>query len=93
LTSSSYEVHTAWNLANGKNLVSAMKPQLVICSGGIMGLPAAAAVREKFRQSGSNLQVLHLPSDFSTAKAGQAGVDRIERVTSLFAKSSSLVRV
>ena len=72
LTNSGYEVHTAWNLADGKNLVSAMKPQMVICGAGIMGLPTAAAVLEKFRQSGPNVHVLHLPSDFSTAEAGKA---------------------
>jgi len=86
LTSSGYEVHTAWNLADGKNMVSAMKPQMVICGAGIMGLPTAAAALEKFRQSGPNVQVLHLPSDFSTAEAGHAGVDLVKRVKSLFAK-------
>jgi len=86
LTSSGYEVHTAWNLADGKNLVSAMKPEMVICGAGIMGLPMAAAALEKFRQSYPNLQILHLPPDFSTAEAGQAGVDLVKRVQSLFAK-------
>jgi anti-sigma B factor antagonist len=86
LTSSGYEVHTAWNLADGKNLVSAMKPQLLICGAGIMGLPAAAALLDKFRRSGPNVLVLHLPSDFSTAEAGQAGVDLVKRVQSLFTK-------
>ena len=41
------------------------------------------AALEKFRQSGPNVQVLHLPSDFSTAEAGQAGVDLVNRVQSL----------
>jgi hypothetical protein len=48
-----------------------------------MGLPTAAAALEKFRQSGPDVQVLHLPSDFSTAEAGQAGVDLVNRVQSL----------
>jgi anti-sigma B factor antagonist len=83
LTGSGYEVHTAWNLADGKNLVSAMKPQMVICGAGILGLPMAAAALEKFRQSGPHIQVLNLPSDFSTAEAGQAGVDLVNHVQSL----------
>jgi anti-anti-sigma factor len=85
LTSSGYEVHTAANLADAKNLVSAMKPKVVICGAGLMGLPTAAAALEKFRQSGPSVQVLHLPSDFSTAEAGQAGVDLVNRVQSLLA--------
>ena len=83
LTGSGYDVHTAWNLADGKNLVSAMKPQMVICGAGILGLPMAAAAIEKFRQSGPNVRVIHLPSDFSTAEAGQAGMDLVNRVRSL----------
>ena len=83
LTRSGYEVHTALNLADAKNLVSAMKPQMVICGAGILGLPTAATALEKFRQSGPNVQVLHLPSDFSTAEAGQAGVDLVNHVQSL----------
>jgi hypothetical protein len=33
----------------------------------------AAAALEKFRQSGPNVQVLHLPSDFSTAEGRPSG--------------------
>ena len=58
----------------------------MICGAGIMVLPTAGAVLEKFRQSGPNVQVLQLPSDFSTAEAGQAGVDLVKRVQSFFAK-------
>jgi DNA-binding response OmpR family regulator len=85
LTGSGYEVHTAANLADAKNLVSAMKPQLVICGAGIMSLPTAAVALERLRQSRPHVQVLHLPSDFSTAEAGQAGVDLMDRVQSLLA--------
>jgi anti-anti-sigma factor len=83
LTSSGYEVHTAWNLADAKNLVGAMKPRMLICGAGIVALPMAAAALEKFRQSEPNVHVLHLPSDFSTTEAGQAGVDLVNRVQSL----------
>lgn len=82
LTSSGYEVHTASNLTDGKTLVSATKPQLIICGEGVLGLPAGKSVVEGFRQD-PNLQILHLPPEFSTAEAGQAGVDLVNRVQSL----------
>lgn len=83
LTRSGYEIHTAANLADAKILLSAMRPQMVICGAGMLGMPMAAAALEKFRQSGPNVQVLQLPSDFSTAEAGQAGVDLVNQVRSL----------
>ena len=82
LTNSGFDVHTASNLADGKSLVIAMKPQMVICGSGMLELPAAAAVLEQFRQK-LNVQMLHLPSDFSMAEAGQAGIDLVNRVRSL----------
>ena len=84
LTSSGYEIHTASNLADAKSLVSAMKPKVVICGAGMLVLPTGEAVVEGFRQR-PNLQVLCLPSDFSTADAGQAGTDLVNRVQSLLA--------
>jgi anti-sigma B factor antagonist len=83
LTNSGYEVHTAWNLADARQMVSFMKPKLLICGAGILELPAAAAAIERFRQSGPDIQVLNLPSDFSTAEAGQAGTDLVDSVRSL----------
>jgi anti-sigma B factor antagonist len=83
LTNSGYEVHTAWNLADARQLVGAMKPKLLICGAGILEMPAAAAAIERFSQSGPNIQVLHLPPDFSTAEAGQAGTDLVNSVRSL----------
>jgi len=85
LSGSGYEVHTAWNLADGKNLLNAMKPQMLICGAGISALPMAGALLEKFQQSGRNVQIIYLPADFSTAEAGQAGTDLIDRVKSLLA--------
>jgi anti-anti-sigma factor len=82
LTNSGFDVHTASNLADGKSLVSAMRPQMVICGSGMLELPAAAAVLEQLRQK-LNVQMLHLPSDFSTAEAGQAGIDLVNRIRSL----------
>jgi len=82
LTSAGYEVHTASNLADAKSLVSAIKPKVVIFGAGILGLPTGEAVVEGFRQW-PNVQVLPLPADFSTAEAGQAGTDLVNRVQSL----------
>ena len=82
LTNSGYEVHTASNLADAKSLVSALKPRVVICGAGMLDLPAGIAVVEGFRQR-PNIQILRLPSDFSTADAGQAGVDLVNHIQSL----------
>lgn len=79
-----YAVFTSRYLGEALTLVNVTKPHMVICGPGIPELPTAAAAVEKFRQSGPHVQVLHLPSDFSTAEAGQAGVDLVNRVQSLF---------
>ena len=83
LTSSGYKVHTAWNLMDAKSLVSAIKPQLVICGGGMQGLPTAAAALDYFRERAPKAQILQLPPEFSAAEAGQAGEDLVNRVRSL----------
>ena len=82
LTSSGYAVRTASNLADAKSLVSAIQPKVVICGAGMLGLPTGEAVVERFRQR-PNVQILRLPSDFSTAEAGQAGIELLNRVQSL----------
>jgi len=79
LTGSGYEVHTASNLADAKSLVSAINPRVVICGAGLLALPTGEAVVEGFRQR-PNVQILRLPSDFSTTEAGQAGMDLVNRV-------------
>lgn len=84
LTNSGYEVHLASNPADAKSLVSAMQPKVVICGAGVLELPAGEAMVEGLRQK-PNVQILRLPSDFSTAEAGQAGMDLVNRVQSLLA--------
>jgi anti-anti-sigma factor len=83
LKRSGYEVFTTRHLVDAMTLVHATRPRLVVCGPGMLGLPAGEAAVEKFRQSGSNVQILLLPSDFSTTEAGQAGVDLVNRVQSL----------
>jgi anti-anti-sigma factor len=68
LTSLGYDVHTSSNLVDGKSLVNAMKPKVVICGAGILELPAAEGVFEVFRQR-LNIQILRLPIDFSRLAA------------------------
>ena len=82
LASSGYEVHTASNLADAKRLVSAMQPKVVICGAGMLELPTGDAMVEGFRRR-PNVQILHLPSNFSTTEAGQAGIDLVNRVQSM----------
>ncbi|HZB88014.1 MAG TPA: STAS domain-containing protein [Terracidiphilus sp.] len=82
LASSGYEVQTASTIADAKRLVCAMSPRLVICGAGILALPTGLMLDEWLRER-PNTQVLHLPSDFSTAEAGQAGADLVKSVQSL----------
>jgi len=81
--SSGYEVFTTRRLGDAMTLVQATRPRVVICGPGMLALPTGEAALEKFRQSGPNVQILLLPSDFSTADAGQAGADLVNRVQSL----------
>jgi anti-sigma B factor antagonist len=85
LKRSGYEVFTSRYLGEALTLVSVTRPDVVICGADILGLPTGQAAVEKFRQSGPNVQILHLPADFSTAEAGQAGVDLVNRLQSLLA--------
>jgi anti-sigma B factor antagonist len=83
LTRSGYEVLVTRYVREATILVDAIRPRLVICGPGVLTLPTGQAAVEKFRQSGRNVQIMHLPSDFSTAEAGQAGVDLVNRVRAL----------
>lgn len=83
LKRSGYEVFTTRRLGDAVTLVKAIRPGMVICGPGMKGIPSSEAAIEKLRQSRPNLQILLLPSDFSTAEAGQAGVDLVNRVQSL----------
>jgi anti-sigma B factor antagonist len=80
LTRSGYEVLITRHVGEAATLVKAIRPQLVICGPGILTLPTGEAAVEKLRQSGRNTQMLQLPSDFSSAEAGQAGADLVNQV-------------
>ena len=65
-------------------LVYELLPQKsVICGPGIPGLPGGEAAVEKFRDRSPAYRVLLLFAQFSTADAGQAGVDLVNQVQSL----------
>jgi anti-sigma B factor antagonist len=83
LKGSGYEVTATQFLREVTTLVKALKPSVVICGTGMMALPAGEAAIERLRRSRPNLQVLCLSSDFSSAEAGQAGADLVNRVQSL----------
>ena len=80
LTGSGFEAYTTKNLRDAMTIVNATRPRVVICGPGMQALPTGEAAVKKFSQIGPNVQVLLLPSDFSTAEAGQAGVDVVDRV-------------
>jgi DNA-binding response OmpR family regulator len=80
LTRSGYEVLITRYVGEAATLVKAVRPELVICGPGILTMPTGQAWVEKLRQSGRNVQIMHLPSDFSTAEAGQAGVELLHQV-------------
>jgi anti-sigma B factor antagonist len=78
-----HQVFTSRYLGEAITLVNVTRPDLVICGPGFQKLPTGEEALEKFRQSRPNLQVLHLPPDFSTSEAGQAGADLVNHVQSL----------
>jgi anti-anti-sigma factor len=77
-----YEVFTTRYPSDAVTLVGATRPHIVIYGSGMQTSESAI---EKFRQSVPNVQVLRLPSDFSTAEASQAGTELVDRVRSVLA--------
>ncbi len=75
-----YEVFTTKYLSDAMILIRATKPRIVIYGSGMQTSESAI---EKFRESVPNVQVLLLPSDFSTAEASQAGTELVDRVRSV----------
>ena len=75
-----YEVFTTRYPSDAMILIRATKPRIVIYGSGMQTSESAI---EQFRQSVANVQVLLLPSDFSTAEASQAGTELVDRVRSV----------
>ena len=83
LRRSGYEVFTTRVLEEAMTIMYSQMPHMVICGPGMLELPTGEAAVEKFRNSKPSIPVLLLPPDFSTAEAGQAGVDLVNQVQSL----------
>ena len=58
------------------------RSSLVICGPAMQTNEAAVA---KIRQSAPNVQLLHLPPDFSTSEADRAGPELVNRVRAILA--------
>lgn len=80
LKRSGYEVFTARSPSDAMTLVKATGTRVVILGPGMSTNDSAL---EKFNQGAPNVQLLLLPSNFSTAEASQAGTELIDRVRSL----------
>lgn len=72
-----YEVLTTQHLSDARTLLKATRPSLVICG---PGLRANETAVENLRQSAPHVQLMLLPSDFSSAEASQAGLDLVNRI-------------
>jgi anti-anti-sigma factor len=80
LQRSGYEVFTTRYPSDAVSLVVGTKPGVVVCG---PGMRANESVLEKFGQSAPNVKLLHLPSDFSTSEADQAGSELVSRLRAL----------
>jgi len=77
-----YQVFTTQYPSDAAALAMGARSSLVICGPAMTTNESAVA---KIRQSAPNVQLLHLPADFSTSEADQAGPDLVNRVRSLLA--------
>jgi anti-sigma B factor antagonist len=75
-----FEVKTARFLSDATTLVCAMQPRMIVCGPGVQSTSAAF---EKFRRLLPEVQLLHLPADFHTADASDAGLELVNRVNDL----------
>jgi anti-sigma B factor antagonist len=80
LQRSGYDVFTTQYLSDAVTFAKGARTSLVIFGPGLRSKETAV---EKFRQSAPNAKLLHLPFDFSTSEADQAGLELVNRVRSL----------
>ena len=86
LQRSGYEVFTTQYPSDAVAFAMGARSSLMICG---PGMRTNETVIEKFRQGAPHARVLHLPSDFSTSEADQAGPDLVNRVRSLLAPNGT----
>ena len=79
LARSGYEVLTTRRLSEALTLVKVTRPHLVICG---PGTQANQIVMDGLRTGAIGARLLLLPADFSSADAGDAGANLMERVRS-----------
>jgi anti-sigma B factor antagonist len=77
LKRSGYEVITTRNPSDAQMFVRVTKPHVLICG---PGMKTNDLTMNGFAEINPKLQLLLLPSDFSTAEAGQAGIDLVNRI-------------
>jgi anti-sigma B factor antagonist len=82
LQRSGYQVFTTRYASDALALVVGTRSSLVICGPGVGANQTAI---DKFRQSAPHAKLLHLPADFSTSEAHQAGPELLNRIRSLLA--------
>jgi anti-sigma B factor antagonist len=77
LKRSGYEVITTRNPSDAQLFVRVTRPHVLICGPGMRGNESAM---KAFTEINPKPQLLLLPSDFSTAEAGQAGIELVNQV-------------
>ncbi|HXX45379.1 MAG TPA: STAS domain-containing protein [Candidatus Acidoferrales bacterium] len=82
LQRSGYQVFTTQYPSDAAALAMGARSSLVICGPAMRSNEAAVT---KIRQSAPNVQLLHLPPNFSTSEADQAGPELVNRVRAILA--------
>ena len=77
LKRSGYEAFTTRHPSDAMLFVKATRPRVLICGPGVQTNESAM---KGFREVIPGVQLLLLSSDFSTAEAGQAGIDLVNRI-------------
>jgi anti-sigma B factor antagonist len=80
LKRSGYEAITTRNPSDALLFMRVTRPQVLICG---PGMQANEPAMKGFAEAKPKVQILHLPSDFSTGEAGQAGMDLVSRIRQL----------
>lgn len=80
LKRSGYEAITTRNPSDALLFMRVTKPQVLICG---PGMQANEPAMKGFAEVKSKVQILRLPSDFSTGEAGQAGMELVSRIRQL----------
>jgi anti-sigma B factor antagonist len=75
-----YEAITTRNPSDALLFIRVTRPQVLICG---PGMQANEPALKGFAEAKPKVQILHLPSDFSTGEAGQAGTELVSRIRQL----------